>query len=85
MGLRYRVVGTDALPSTTESLRQAKILECKSKLPAHYEWEYMFRHMSIWEFPEARDRMFKIMKELNSEGVEARRTRFKDGRVHSGK
>jgi len=65
MGLRYRVVGTDALQSATESLRQAMILEFESKLPAHYGREYMWRHLSIWGIPVARDRMFKIMKELD--------------------
>jgi hypothetical protein len=41
MGLRYRVVGTDALQSATESLRQAMIMEFESKLPAHYGRQYM--------------------------------------------
>jgi hypothetical protein len=85
MGLRYRVVGTDALQSATESLRQAMIVEFESKLPAHYGREYMWRHLSIRGIPVARDRMFKIMKELDPEGVETRRTRFKDGRDHTGK
>jgi hypothetical protein len=41
MGLRYRVVGTDALQSATESLRQAMIIEFESKLPAYYGRQYM--------------------------------------------
>jgi len=85
MGLRYRVVGTPALHSATEGLHQAMILEFESKLPAHYGWEYMWLHLSIRGIPVARDRIFKIMKELDPECVEARRTRFKDGRDHTGK
>jgi len=85
MGLRYRVVGTNSLQSATERLRQAMIWEFESKLLAHYGREYMWRHLSIWGIPVARDRMFRIMEVLDPEGVEARRTRFKGGRDHTGK
>jgi len=76
MGLRYRVLGTDALQSATQSLHQAMIVEFESKLPAHYGREYMWRHSSIRGIPVAHDQMFNIIKELNADGVEARRTRF---------
>jgi len=55
MGLRYRVVGTDALQSATESLCQAMILQLESKLPAPYGREYMWRHISFQGIPVARD------------------------------
>ena len=85
MGLLYRVMGSDALKSATDAIREAIKLEFDSKLPAQYGREYMWRHLSICGIPVARDRMFKIMKELDPEGVEARRPRFKEGGDCTGK
>jgi hypothetical protein len=85
MGLRYSVVGTNMLQSATESLHQGMILEFESKLPAHYGWEYIWRHLSIRGSPVARDRMFRIIIGLDPEGIEARRTQFNDGRNRTGK
>jgi hypothetical protein len=85
IGLQYRVVGTIALQSATESFQEAMILEFKSKLPAQYEWQYIWHHISFRGILVARDLLFKIMKELDPEGVEGSRTRFNDGRDRTGK
>ena len=85
MGLSRRVDGEDALQSATDKLCEALISEYSSTIPAHYGREYMWRHLSIRGIPVASDRMFKIMKELDPEGIESRRPRFKKGRDRTGK
>jgi hypothetical protein len=49
-------------------------------MPAQYGREYIWRHLSIRGIPVARDRMFAIMKELNTESVGARKPPLKAAR-----
>ena len=65
MVLHHRVIGSDALRSATGASQEA----IKTETSGHYgrEYIYMWRQLSIRVTPAARDRVFKIMKELDPE------------------
>jgi hypothetical protein len=85
MGLLHRVRGTDVLHDANGNLRTAITAEVVSEMPTQYGREFIWRHLSIRGIPDARDRMFAIMKELDPEAVAPRKPAFNAGRDMVGK
>jgi hypothetical protein len=85
MALLHRVQGTAAMHNANEALRTVITAELVLGMPAQYGREYMWRHLSIRGIPDARDRMFAIMKELDPEAVAARKPVFKAGHDKVGR